>query len=813
MFGQPISDIEAFLRAIFDPPRGCAEIRVFDASMGRDGVVTTHPIFRSTFTGWFADADEALVAMRSIRDVSAFITINPVDRRLLARSEGLARAKHATSDNDVLVLRNILLDVDPRRPADISSTDAELAAALARRDQVLAENPDIAEASIWGCSGNGGFLLVRVPDLPNDEPRRAMVKEFINLLSLQYSDPTVKLDTATSNPSRVMALVGTKKCKGLDTPERPHRVVELHSDPAKVRQPLDLPAWLAKHRPASASNPAGRTASPDAPKDNGAWGVEVTGDYPDWATRPGDDFQSRAEWMEILSPHGWKIDKKLSSGELRWTRPGKNRGTSATTGHNKGLHIFTDSDDAAPFKAEENYSKFEAFALLNHGGDRTAAVKALIQLGYGSWVDNDGEVRRNPPPTDWRRAPTPPAIGDNGPPQAGPKNRSRKQTTGPKSGDPATRPIVNKHGTWRSCLHNAQIWLNNHAGQFKVRYDLFRQMILINDKPLTDEAVIAIATQLETGTRTPWSQEHVRSALIHVAHLHEFSSLAEWLNPLQWDGQHRMPLLFHKGYGCEDSDYSSACGRVLLISAVARALEPGCQADVMVVLIGPQGIGKSSGAAALVPNPDWFTDDLPDLHDRKPAENLRGKWIVEFGEFSRINRAAVETVKSFLTRRNDRYRPAYGRIAQDFPRTCIFVGSTNDPHPLQDTQNRRFMPNACGTVDLDWIRTNRDQLWAEAVERYRMGEQWWVTAPALLDEVAAKQEDARQADSWEEILADKIGHHSMIGINDVLDALEIKTDRLDKSTQTRFGICLRTIGFARRRVRTGGKLCYVWDKT
>ena len=118
---------------------------------------------------------------------------------------------------------------------------------------------------------------------------------------------------------------------------------------------------------------------------------------------PGDDFEARARWPEILEPHQWTIDKELSNGEVRWTRPGKNGGTSATTGHNKGLHVFTDSKDAAPFEAGGNYSKFEAYTRLEHCGRYKDAVPALIQLGYGRYIDNGGEVKQNPPPPCWTR--------------------------------------------------------------------------------------------------------------------------------------------------------------------------------------------------------------------------------------------------------------------------------------------------------------------------------------------------------------------------------------------------------------------------
>jgi putative DNA primase/helicase len=304
----------------------------------------------------------------------------------------------------------------------------------------------------------------------------------------------------------------------------------------------------------------------------------------------------------------------------------------------------------------------------------------------------------------------------------------------------------------------------------------------------------------------------VRSALIAIAHRNEFSSLTAWLDSLKWDGTARLNAFFHDAYACESTDYNEACASVLFLSAVARAYQPGCQADVMVVLIGAQGIGKSTGFAALCPDPAWFTDDLPDLFDRKAGESLRGKWLIEFSEFTRINRATIETVKGFVTRRSDYYRVPYGRTHKDSPRTCVFIGTTNDDHPLHDRENRRFMPVHCGNADLAWIKANRDQLWAEAVSRHRGGEKWWVDDTTLLAEVAEKQEEVRQADFWEEVLSKEIGHLQTLTMATAANALKLYNDRMDKSTQTRIGIALKSLGYTRKQIRCGKERSYEWRK-
>lgn len=371
-------------------------------------------------------------------------------------------------------------------------------------------------------------------------------------------------------------------------------------------------------------------------------------------------------------------------------------------------------------------------------------------------------------------------------------------------------PILKNSGLQASCLHNSKLWLEDPGHGCVIRYDSFTHAVLFNGTPLTDELVIALTGRIEADLRTPWNQEHVRSAAVEIARRNEFSSLTGWLDSLEWDGVGRLNYFFHDAYGCERSEYTIACGRVFFLSAVARAFEPGCQADVMPVLIGPQGIGKSTGMAALAPNPDLFTDDLPDLYDKKPAESLRGKWIVEFAEFTRISRATIDIVKSFLTRRVDRFRPAYGRAAVDYARTCVFIGTTNDPTPLADVENRRFMPITCTQGDVAWIKANRDQLWAEAVDRYRRGEPWWVSDPNLVAEVADQQDLARQHDSWEQILADRLGMRYEVTVAEAAALLDIRPGQIDRAAETRIGKCLRGLGYERQRVMVQGRRSYVY---
>ncbi len=186
-----------------------------------------------------------------------------------------------------------------------------------------------------------------------------------------------------------------------------------------------------------------------------------------------------------------------------------------------------------------------------------------------------------------------------------------------------------------------------------------------------------------------------------------------------------------------------------MISAVARIMRPGIKADHMLILEGPQGAKKSSALKALA-GEEWFTDELAEIGSKDAAQQMRGTWIIEIAELDAISRAEVSRIKAFLTRTIDRYRPPYERYVIAVPRQCVFAGSVNPDTYLRDeTGNRRFWPIRCGVIDLDALQSQRDQLWAEAVARYREGAVWWLNEPELIALAKGEQEQRYQGDAWD----------------------------------------------------------------
>lgn len=221
-------------------------------------------------------------------------------------------------------------------------------------------------------------------------------------------------------------------------------------------------------------------------------------------------------------------------------------------------------------------------------------------------------------------------------------------------------------------------------------------------------------------------RDKVQDAMIMNAEQNGFNEVLDYLDSLTWDGVPRLDTLFTDYLGAEDNVYTRAVARKSFTAAVARAFEPGCKYDTMPILIGRQGAGKSTLIRTM--GKRWYADGLSTFEGKEAAENIQGKWIIEAGEMAGYTRAEENASKQFLSRQVDVFRQAYGRRTQEYPRRCVFFGSSNQYEFLKDiTGNRRFWP-----IDIEAQKPTKnvyvnlpgevDQIWAEAVVRYKNGE-------------------------------------------------------------------------------------------
>jgi predicted P-loop ATPase len=360
-------------------------------------------------------------------------------------------------------------------------------------------------------------------------------------------------------------------------------------------------------------------------------------------------------------------------------------------------------------------------------------------------------------------------------------------------------------------------------------HDAFSQTLMlrkaipqrVGDTPAATDYLPRPWADADTANVLKWFQlgdyPNVTLAKVDVAvHLEavmyrSFHPVRQYLDSLQWDCESRLDSWLENYCVAEIGDddarhWAKTVGSKWMISAVARIYEPGCQADHCMVLEGPQGCGKTSALRIL--GEPWFTESLPgDLHSKDASDHIRGKWIVELAELSQIRRSDTETLKAFISRRQEWFRPAYGKKEIAYRRQCIFGGSTNASQYLTDaTGGRRFWPVKVGKIDLESLERDRDQLWAEAVARYQTGEQWWLQDDRLQAIAKAEQEDRYDPDLWEEKILAHLEGLSVTNIPNLLEIVFGKTPaQQERRDQMRASDILKRHGWQLKRTMEGRK--------
>ena len=253
------------------------------------------------------------------------------------------------------------------------------------------------------------------------------------------------------------------------------------------------------------------------------------------------------------------------------------------------------------------------------------------------------------------------------------------------------------------------------------------------------------------------SNSKVDAALSLHSERHKFNDVTRFLASLSWDGRSRLDTLLVDYLGAQDTPYVRAVTRKAFTAAVARAMEPGCKYDTMLILAGPQGIGKSTLLDKM--SKGWFNDGIRTFEGKEASELLQGVWLVEISELDAFRKTDTARIKQFLSLRSDRFRAAYGRHVKDIPRCCVFFGTTNTCEFLRDrTGNRRFWPVDVGMANHTknvWSELDGevDQMWAEAVMRWRLGEKLHLIGE-IEAEAQAEQEAHREVSAKEGMIFD-----------------------------------------------------------
>lgn len=290
------------------------------------------------------------------------------------------------------------------------------------------------------------------------------------------------------------------------------------------------------------------------------------------------------------------------------------------------------------------------------------------------------------------------------------------------------------------------------------------------------------------------TDQTVGKALVAYARKNTKNEVREWMESLKWDGTSRMDTFFEKYFGVEMSAYTEAVSKNFWLSMVARIYDPGCKVDNMVILEGKQGKGKSTALKTIAGK--WFSVAEGDLN-KDFKLGLQGSLIVEIEELDSFGRADAKRIKSFVSQPTDRLRVPYGRVVEEFPRQCVFVGTTNESKYLKDsTGGRRFWPLYCNHIEHDLLKEDREQLFAEAVSRYHAQEGHWEVP---LDEAQKIQFAKTQSDPWTFKIASWVMGKMSVRVHEVAtDCLKLEMREFDGFKQSRIETALKTAGFVEK---------------
>lgn len=290
----------------------------------------------------------------------------------------------------------------------------------------------------------------------------------------------------------------------------------------------------------------------------------------------------------------------------------------------------------------------------------------------------------------------------------------------------------------------------------RIAHDTFTDQIMLADREsdkwsaLTETDFTRLRLKLERAGFRPVGRDMVRDVVKRVAVEHSFDLAVTWLRSLEWDGVTRLDTFYSRYLGTEASSYTAAVGRYTWTALAGRVLTPGCKADMVPVLVGAQGLGKSTAVEALTPAEEFYGEISLGVRDADLARMMRGKLVLQISELQGLHTRDMEAIKAFISRPVDAWIPKYEEIERKYPRRCVFFGTTNDQEFLADTTgNRRWLPVAIGTVDVSGIKAVAPQLWAEGREMYLREGVAWDQAQGLATEVHA---DYCMSDAWEDLL-------------------------------------------------------------
>ena len=682
-----------------------------------------------TLSGYFNDTSIAALAIarENGKHQSIYATVNPVKPSLLARMQNkIDISQVTTTDAEIERRRWFLLDFDPVRPTGISSTQGELEAAkeAARACAEWLSSLGWPEP-IHASSGNGWHLMYRV-DEPNDDAAKIDFEFATKMLSSIFSDDKVSVDTTVHNASRVWKVYGTISAKGSHTEERPHRVATLERVPKDIQVvPRGLIENLA--RPL-------RDAKTDEYKD-------MTGEYitdmVKWLTDRGQTVVSGPR--PLYGNEGQKWILSVCPFDHNHVHPMV--GLVNNRPIYRCLHNSCSSYRWKEFREKVDPNYKDPDTIYNRlkewcdGGSERPDTE-LLQSANATGKQLLGIIKKLSKVCSRARVHALEAFLKEE------KRRFIKETLGENNEKGNIVGLINRTRAMQEAGDVPMYWIADY--DHRIRVGAIGDP---NAARYSESDEIALMVKYHSLGDTWVKQTHAAQVIRFLAESYRVNPLKIYLKTKRWDGVERLTTWLPNYMMTKDDEYTRAVGRKWWISAVARAMDPGCQADHMLIFEGRQGIGKSR--AARIIGGQYYTEYSGSIHGHSSEKDfvatIIGKIVVELSELATMRRAEIEALKSMLTKTVDDVRLSYERDAKSYPRTCVFIGTTNETggYIADPTGARRFWPvvvGMTGDLKIEQLQQDVDQLWAEAIEAYENGEDWWIVPR----ELAAQEQQERQ---------------------------------------------------------------------
>lgn len=398
-------------------------------------------------------------------------------------------------------------------------------------------------------------------------------------------------------------------------------------------------------------------------------------------------------------------------------------------------------------------------------------------------------------------------------------------------GEPLPMPAFqrDRQGRIEATIGNMRMALErSDLTGLQVRYDTFKAAIMIAPdatedqwQPFADTDYVTLGERLERVGFKSVPRQLLRDVVASVATVAKFDSAQLWMDTLEWDGVPRVERFWSTYFNVEDSPYTRSCGLYTWTAMAGRVIEPGCKADMVPILVGGQGVGKSTGVEAMSPHKDFFTEISFAEKDADKSRRLRGKLVAEIGELRGLHTKEMEEIKSFITRTREEWVPKFFEFLSHFDRRVVFIGTTNQEEFLADeTGNRRWLPLRVGAVDVMAIKADCLQLWAEAAWLFTQSGVMYAKAQML----ANNEHGAfTLTDPWDEAIEQWLNEdHDMdtpglrngdvpFTVGEVLDrALGFITQKITRSDQMRVAKVLARMGYVRTQFQRNGHNTKGW---